>query len=122
MYVPEEIKSYMNGVHGTFLMVNDTPTFSDISFDVDSISKTVYYLRKCIQENRSASKMYVYCEKKNLVFYLDNEYTVGVMVSKNANIHLLHRIVDKILSHLKSPVTEDTEDDTTERVRSFFTT
>ncbi len=106
MYAPEEIKSYMNGVHGVFLMVKDVPTFSD--FDMKYLSKTVYYLRRFMEENRGASRLYVCGQKRDVVVYLDDQYTMGVMVSKNINIHLLHRIVNKMFSHLKSSIEEKT--------------
>lgn len=120
MYVPEEIKLYVNGVYGTFVLVDDKPTFSDLDVD-EVLSKTVYLLRKCIEETREASRMYVYGQKKNLVFYLDNEFTMGVMCSKNTNIHLLHRMVTKVLTHLKTPVEEnDSKEDVVERALLFI--
>lgn len=123
MYIPTELKSYMRGVDGSFLMVNDTTTFSDIDFDVDELSTAIYYLRECIRDNCEASKLYVYAQKKNMVFYLDKEFTMGVMVSKNANIHLLHRVVKKIFSYLSSPAEEaSSEEETVRKVREFFIT
>ncbi|MBU7029675.1 MAG: hypothetical protein HXS48_22265 [Theionarchaea archaeon] len=123
MYTPKEIKSYINGVDGTFLMVNDVPTFSDIDTDADLIylSKAIFHLRRCLEEKRAASKMYVHCQKRNVIFYLDNEYTMAVMVSKNANIHLLHRIVKKILSHVKASVEDNNPKEGAEqKVLTFF--
>lgn len=118
--MPEEIKLYVNGVYGTFVLVDDKPTFSDLDVD-EVLSKTVYLLRKCIEETREASRMYVYGQKKNLVFYLDNEFTMGVMCSKNTNIHLLHRMVTKVLTHLKTPVEEnDSKEDVVERALLFI--
>ena len=120
MYVPEEIKSYVNGVHGAFVLVDDKPAFADIAID-DYLSKTIYLFRKCIEETREASRMYVYGQEKNLVFYLDNEFTMGVMFSKNTNIHLLHRMVSKVLMHLRAPVEEDGPlEEVVERALTFF--
>ena len=123
MYTPKEIKSYISGVDGTLLMVNDTPAFSDIDTDADLtyLSQAIFHLRECVEEKRAASKMYLQCQKKNVIFYLDNEYTMGVMVSKDANIHLLHRIVKKILSHVKASVEDNnSKEDDKEKVLAFF--
>lgn len=123
MYVLNEIKSYMRGVDGSFLMVNDTTTFSDMDFDAEQLSTAVYYLRECLKNDCEASKLYVYGQKKNLVFYLDNEFTMGVMLSKNANIHLLHRVVKKIFTYLRSPSVEsDSKEDTVTKIKEFFIT
>ncbi len=120
MFVPQEIKSYVNGVHGAFVLVDDKPAFADIDVD-DYLSKTIYLLRKCIEETRKASRMYVYGQKKTLVFYMDNEFTMGVMCSKNTNIHLLHRMVNKVLTHLKTPVEENGKlEDVVERALTFI--
>ena len=121
MYIPEEIKRCMNGVHGVFLVVNDTTAFSDTGLDMDRLSKAVYYLKECLQENGGASRIYVHGQKKDLIFYLDNEYAMGVIISKNANIHLLHRIVKKVLTDVKSGVKdEEPTEEVIKRAMDFF--
>ncbi|MBU7017187.1 MAG: hypothetical protein HXS44_06725 [Theionarchaea archaeon] len=111
----------MNGVHGAFLIVDDTTAFSDTGLNMESLSKAVYYLKECLQENGGASRIYVYGKKRDLIFYLDNEFTMGVIVSKNANIHLLHRIVRKVLSNAKADVkNKEPTEDVVKRAMDFF--
>ena len=121
MYIPEEIKTCMNGVHGAFLIVNDTTAFSDTGLNMESLSKAVYYLKECLQENGGASRIYVHGKKRDLICYLDNEFTMGVIVSKNANVHLLHRIVRKVLSNVKADVkNEEPAEEVIKRAMDFF--
>lgn len=101
-----DIKQVVNGVEGSFLMHRDRTARSDFDADLDYITTNIYYLRNLLKENHEASRMYVYAQKKNMILYLDGEFTMGVMISKETNIHLLHRVVNKILSGLNTTLTE----------------
>lgn len=122
MYAPEELTSCVRGVHGTFVLVDDVLMFSTLDVDLSYLSKTIHFLRMCLEKKYTTSKVHVCAQKRDFLLYMDNEVTMGVMVSKDANIILLHRTVSKILSHLKDSI-ENTrsQEDTVQRVRNFFT-
>jgi hypothetical protein len=122
MYQPEEIKDCVNGVDGTFLMVNGVPAFSDIDFDVTHVCNALHYLILYLDENRRASRMYVIGKKKDAVFYLEGRYTMGVRMSKNTNIHLLHRTVGKMLNYLKIKIKNKSPAEDTHKKSKFFLT
>lgn len=107
MTTPNDIRMAVNGVMGSFIMQQDKTALSDFDFDVDYVSKNIFWLKNFLKQNREASRMYVYAQKRNFVLYLDGEFTMGVLISKKANIHLLHRVVNKILSTLKSTSAEN---------------
>lgn len=102
MSAPDDIRSVVHGVAGSFLLHQDRTALSDFDSDLSSVSKDIFWLKKFLQEKHEASRMYVYGQKRNIILYLDGEFTMGVMVSKEANIHLLHRVVNKILTAVKT--------------------
>lgn len=122
MYQPEEIKDCVDGVDGTFLMVNGTAAFSDINFDVNYVCNALHYLILYLDENRRASRMHVIGHKKDAVFYLEGKYAMGVRMSKNTNIHLLHRTVGKTLNHLKIKIKNEYPGENTDQRLKFFLT
>lgn len=122
MYQPEELTSCVRGVHAAFVLVDDALMFSTLNIDLSYLSRTIYLLKMCLEKKCTVTKVHMSGQKKDIVLYLDNEVTMGVMVSKDANLILLHRTVFKIISHLKQSI-ENTksQEDTVQRVRNFFT-
>ncbi|MBU6997080.1 MAG: hypothetical protein HXS41_05910 [Theionarchaea archaeon] len=122
MYQPEEIKDCVNGVDGAFLLENGAPVFSDIDFDVHRVCNIFYYLKMYLDENCRASRIYVIGHNRDAIFYLKDSYTLGVRISKNVNIHLLHRTVGKILNHSGIKIkNEPQREKTGKKVRFFLT-
>lgn len=106
MKVPTDILMVVNGVAGSFLIHGDRTTLSDVGSNLDSVSRDIVWLKRLVQEKHSVYRMYVHGQRKDVILYLDEEFTMGVMVSKDTNIHLLHRVVNKLLSTLKTPQEE----------------
>lgn len=121
MTVPIDIRQIVSGVVGSFLMHHDGTARSDFDIDLDYITANISCLKTLLKENHEASRMYVYGQKRNMILYLDGEFTLGVMISKETNIHLLHRVVNKVLSGLKSaPAEPSREGEPLKEAHEFF--
>ncbi len=122
MTMPRDIRTVVNGVMGSFIIHQDKPALSDFDSELDYISRNIFWLKKLLRQNHEASRMYVYAQKRNFVLYLDGDFAVGVLISQKANVHLLHRVVKKTLSALKSTLAEnpDNTEEALKEAKEFF--
>lgn len=122
MSAPDDIRSVVHGVAGSFLLHQDKTALSDFDSDLTSVSKDIFWLKKFLQEKHEASRMYVYGQNRDVILYLDGEFTIGVMVSKETNIHLLHRVVKKILAAVKTAHAEKShnQEERYKEAKEFF--
>ncbi|MBU7042161.1 MAG: hypothetical protein HXS47_01125 [Theionarchaea archaeon] len=93
----EKLKQSIGGVIGSFTLRNGTITESDLHGELQFVTQSILYVIEAVQDRKPLKKLIFFGDKKNLYVYTHPPYTIGVLLSLSANIHLLNLMIKRIL-------------------------
>jgi hypothetical protein len=93
----EKLKESIGGVMGSFTLRNGTITESDLNGELQFVTQSIMYVIEAVQERKPLKKIIFFGDKKNLYIYIHPPYTIGVLLSLSANIHLLNLMIKRIV-------------------------
>jgi len=93
----EKLKESIGGVIGSFTLRNGTITESDLNGELQFVTQSLLYFIEAVQERKPLKKLVFFGNRKNLYIYVHPPYTIGVLLSLSANIHLLNLMIKRIL-------------------------
>jgi hypothetical protein len=93
----EKLKESIGGVMGSFTLRNGTISESDLNGELQFVTQSIMYVIEAVQERKPLKKIIFFGDKKNLYIYIHPPYTIGVLLSLSANIHLLNLMMKRIL-------------------------